>query len=544
MCLVVALLPAVPLTFVVRSLLDKSFDLGLHSSVEDALQSGLSVSRSYLNDVRTDFSLNVQRTVGAIGETRPDSVGAAAALARAVGGSGAVDGLLVSHAAVRQSHEETRRDIPSELRPFADHPLLGRLLEETSVIDRNGGGITGYSFFDVQDRSSFIAVWNPSEGAALNRGRIRDAGSKPHNGEYRVLFYKKVDSAFLENATRLIEGSQNVAALKLLQRSLAESFFFPFLIIYSACLLIALALALLMAERLTDPIRRLVRGADAVAEGDWDYRLDIKAGGETGRLIDAFNSMVGRLETQRRRLTDMEKMATWREMARHLAHEIKNPLLPIRLTVEELRDQYDGEDPKYREMLNESTRVVGDELSSLQNLVKEFSSFARMPDMNPAPGSLGQLVNDVAQMYAQINASIETTSPLPAFPFDSDQIRRVLVNLLDNAVSVGASRVRIALAAADGDVTLTITDNGPGISREHVDKVFEPYFTTRAEGTGLGLAMVKKIVLLHGGSITASSREGEGVTFEIRLPLSGPPLKPEDPGSDAVGSSGPFVGEQ
>ena len=105
----------------------------------------------------------------------------------------------------------------------------------------------------------------------------------------------------------------------------------------------------------------------------------MKAGGEVGRLIDAFNMMVSRLDAQRRRLTDMEKMATWREMARHLAHEIKNPLLPIRLTVQEIRDQYRGDDDRYKEILADSTRVVNDEVNHLTRLVKEFSSFARMP---------------------------------------------------------------------------------------------------------------------------------------------------------------------
>jgi nitrogen fixation/metabolism regulation signal transduction histidine kinase len=530
MCLVVALLPAVPLTFVVKSLLDKSFDLGLHPSVEEALRGGLAVSRSYLSDVRSDFSLNVQRTVAAIGDTRPDSAEAAAVLSRVVGASGAVDGLLVARTGGQERPEDTDDVTPLELRPFADHPLLERLMGEAKWIGKHANGVTGYSFFDAEDRSSFIAVWNPATGGSLTSDWVRDADRGRKGGEYRVLFYKTVDPAFLDNANQLIEGSQNVAALKLLRRSLAESFFFPFLIIYAVCLLIALALALLMAERLTEPIRRLVRGTDAVAGGDWAYRLDIKAGGETGRLVEAFNSMVGRLDTQRRRLTDMEKMATWREMARHLAHEIKNPLLPIRLTVEELRDQYKGEDPAYKTMLEESARVVGDELSSLQNLVKEFSSFAKMPDMNAVPGSLDRLVSDVAQMYAQLDTSIELTSPLPEFPFDTDQIRRVLVNLFDNAVSVGASRIRVFLGATDGEAALTLSDDGPGIAPDtvEVNHIFEPYFTTRAEGTGLGLAMVKKIVLLHGGSITASSRAGEGITFDIRLPLAGPPVEDED----------------
>jgi nitrogen fixation/metabolism regulation signal transduction histidine kinase len=501
----------------VKSLLDKSFDIGLHASVEQSLESGLDVSRRHLAGIRRDFSLNVQRTVEAIGGSRPDSAEAAAALNRVVGASGAVDGLLVSNAAADPPGSS---ELPADLRPFAGHTIIEGLLAETRVIPgaRSGAGSV-FAFYDVEDRSSLIAVWRPSAA-----GVARHAAG---GNDYRILFHKKVDPEFLTHANRLIDGRQNLAALQLLRRSLEASFFYPFIIIYAVCLVFALALAMIMAQRLADPIGRLVRGAGEVAAGDWNYHLDIKAGGETGRLVDAFNEMVSRLESQRRRLSDMEKMATWREMARHLAHEIKNPLLPIRLTVEELRDMYQGDDPRFKEMLADSTRVVSDELDSLQKLVKEFSSFAKMPDMTPVTGSLERLVRDVAQLYPQVATTVDAHGAPPRFSFDPDQIRRVIVNLFDNATSAGAARVRIALAAAEGEAVLTFTDDGPGIASEHLDRIFDPYFTTRKEGTGLGLAMTKKIVLVHGGSISAFSRQGEGVTFEIRLPLSGPPTKKE-----------------
>ena len=161
-------------------------------------------------------------------------------------------------------------------------------------------------------------------------------------------------------------------------------------------------------------------------------------------------------------------------------------------------------------------------------------AFAKMPDMNPQTGSFERLVRDVAQLYPQVETRVETSAGIPEFPFDADQVRRVLVNLFDNAASVGATRVKITLSRADGEMTMNLGDNGPGIPAENLGRIFEPYFTTRSEGTGLGLAMVKKIVLLHGGSIRAASPPGKGVTFEIRLPLSGPPAP--DGGSDVDAS--------
>lgn len=530
MCLVVALLPAVPLTFLVKTLFDKSFDLGLNPTMEEALQSGLSVSRAYLDGLRTEFNRSVLRAAGDLEGIPLDSARVAAAVAGVNSKSpGAIDGFALSAeipagGGNADKSQSVPASLPPVLRPFAGNPEIGPLLENTPVLSRQGDTETGYSFFETEDRSLQLAAFNPADAEALS-GRIRvgvDRSSGPRGKT--VLFYKKTSPEFLAHAGRLLDGRQKFAELRLMRTSLSRSFFYPFIIIYAVCLLIALGLALLMAERLAYPIRRLVFGANAVADGDLRYRLKIKASGETGRLVGAFNDMVSRLDSQRRRLVDMEKMATWREMARHLAHEIKNPLLPIRLTIEELRDQYKGGDDKYKEMLDDSTRVVGDELDNLQGLVKEFSSFARMPDMNPQVGSVERLVKDVAQMYPAVETRLDTDAASPDLSFDPDQIRRVLVNLFDNAVSVSAEgklcKVRVTLKRVDAEVVLSFADNGPGIPPGHADKIFEPYFTTRSEGTGLGLAMIKKIILLHGGSITATNQAGGGAVFEIRLPIN------------------------
>jgi nitrogen fixation/metabolism regulation signal transduction histidine kinase len=519
MCLVVALLPAVPLTFLVKSLIDKSFDVGLNPAVEQGLQSGLSVSRRRLEDVRSRFFVNVQRVCESYGAGRPDSAEAVAGLAGVTGARESIDGLIVSDCAGTTGAID---GVPAGLECFADHPVYLSLVADKQIIEPRTGAQSSYVLFDTGDRSVFMAVWDPAYTIALSRPQP----STP----MRILFYRRNSADFLADANRIIEARQKFAELRLTQRPLAKSFFFPFVIIYSVCLVIALGLAWLMAERLAGPIRRLERGAGQVAGGDWNVRVDVRTGGETGRLVTAFNTMVRRLDSQRRRLTEMEKMATWRDMARHLAHEIKNPLLPIRLTVEELRDQYRGDDPQYRSMLEDSARVVGDELGSLQNLVKQFSAFAKMPDMNPVPGSLDGLLRDVTRLYTQIKIDLGVESRFGEIVFDRDQIRRVLVNLLDNAVSVGATEVSVTAFKTGDEAVLTVADNGPGIAPEHINRIFEPYYTTRKEGTGLGLAMVNKIVLLHGGSIIAANRAGAGASFEIRLPVSGPATPP--PGGD------------
>ncbi len=490
MCLIVALLPAVPLTFLVQSLLDKSFNVGLSETVEDALQSGLSVSRERFEGARRKFHEDAMSAFALLDNPGID-----------VGKTprGPRDGYIVA------TSDGDASDLPLDLRPFATDETFRNLIQGTALVGpRPHDGRHDVSFYETEHRMFQLAVWSRADSP--------------------VLLYRQTDPEFLTHADRLIEGRQIFAQLRLARTQLTRSFFFPFMIIYAVSVVLALTLALIIAERLSAPLRRLVRGANIVADGDWNHRVDAgRAGGETEQLVGAFNSMVTRLNEQQRRLVDVEKMASWRDVARHLAHEIKNPLLPIRLTVEEIRDQYQGDDARYREFLDESTRVVGDEVNHLQQLVKSFSSFAKMPELKPVRCSLDALARDVARLYPQLTTSID--GAVPDFEFDGAQMRRVITNLFDNVVSIAGDSavVRIRLMQDDGTAMFIFTDDGPGISEDILVRVFEPYFTTRADGSGLGLAMLKNIVLMHGGTVDVDSEVGRGTTFTIRLPLAGPP---------------------
>lgn len=494
LCLVISLLPAVPLSFLVKSLLEKSFDVGLSDTVEKSLQSGVVVSRIHLEHIHSDFETDVRGILSRLpsrAEDRRDTVDALGDIAalNLTGSPGAESGVGA---------------LPTALEPFHADPALRALLRTTGPLRERDSESSPYGerYFESENRTCQLALWS------------------------RVLFYRETNPEFLDNANALLSGRQIFAQLRLTQATLSRSFFYPFIVIYGVILVLSLTLALVISERLAQPIRRLAQGARVVAGGDWSYRSDIRAGGEVGRLVGAFNTMVSRLDAQRRRLVEMERMATWRDMARHLAHEIKNPLLPIRLTVQELKDQYAGDDTHYHEMLDESARVIGDELNHLSKLVKEFSSFARMPDIAPRSGHIEPLVNDVARLYPQLTTTVECEPGLPEFLFDPDQIRIVLVNLFENAAAamqdVANAQLRVSIGKVGADIVMMVSDTGPGIPSDLISKVFEPYFTTRAEGTGLGLAMVKNVVLLHGGTIHVHSATGTGTTFTVALPLAGP----------------------
>jgi nitrogen fixation/metabolism regulation signal transduction histidine kinase len=513
MCFVVALVPAIPLSILVNNLLEKSFNVGLSKTMEDALESGMTVSRKHLDDLHVAFEVETGKVASLLPEISPDSSLVARAISDADAERG-IDGFIMG----------SRDKSDATLSGFSDAPAFVSLVGGSQVAQRKPASEpgTGMTLYETEDRAVQLALWAPTRGS----------GS--------ILFYKNVDPEFLAHAERVLQGRQVFAQLRLAQERLNRSFFYPFIIVYAIILVLALGFAFLMAERLARPVRRLVDATSAVARGDWRIQIKREVGGEIGTLVDSFNRMVGRLDTQRRRLSDLEKMASWREVGRHLAHEIKNPLLPIRLTVQEMKDQYPGGDERYGTLLTESVRVVEDELSHLQKLVKEFSSFARMPGLSPVEGSIEDLARDVSRLYPQVETTIEPDGELPRAIFDPDQLRRVLVNLFDNSVSMvgpeAPGMIEIEIRHEGDSIVLTFADNGPGIPAEYLPKIFDPYFSTRGEGSGLGLAMVKNIILLHGGTIEAASPEGGGAVFTITLPVRGPATNagPED--DDVPGS--------
>jgi len=515
-CLVAAMLPALPLSLVVESLIDRSFSVGLNDTTEDALRSGIAVSREHFDAVVAQFKRDVRTLTVHLRPQDADSTVALGMRVRVRQTGMRISGIVAADQDTRQSAPSRvthphpgrlsatpRPALPAGLKAFSRRTQFARISAHHTWEVIAGGTSdapeSSTTFYAASDRSMLLASW---------RGAL--------------LFYHQIDPFFARQAHSLLAARQLFARLRLTRGRLTRSFFYTFSIIYAACVLIALAVALWMAERLANPVRALARGADAVAGGDWSVRVHAHAGGETGRLVAAFNDMVEQLNVQRRRIAETERLAAWRDVARHLAHEIKNPLLPIRLTIEELRDQYPGGSDAYSTMLAESTRVVGEELDHLHTLVREFSAFARLPKLKPASADLGALARDVATIYSATSCDVLDAGVRP-FRFDADAIRSVLINFFDNAVAVGASRITIALREEKERVVLTFADNGPGVPKDHLVRVFEPYFTTRETGTGIGLAMSRNIVIAHGGNISASTAEEGGAVFTVSLPLHPPP---------------------
>ena len=290
---------------------------------------------------------------------------------------------------------------------------------------------------------------------------------------------------------------------------------------------LALLLGWLLARRITRPVRQLVAATRQVAAGD--RLVDLPAGrrDELGELMDAFATMLHELDESEHALRRAERVAAWQEIARELAHEIKNPLTPIQMAIETTRRAWKRNHPQFDEVFDESTHTILEEVNRLKTIVSEFSQFARMPRPNPHPCDLNDLIHQSVVLYRDTDGVTidEELAPGVGERFvDPDRMTQVIQNLLKNAIQAAGAmerhgRVKVATRIMEtGGVELSIEDNGCGIPAEDLPRVFTPYFTSKAGGTGLGLAVVHRIVTGHDGRIGVSSRVGEGTRFMVQLP--------------------------
>jgi len=291
-----------------------------------------------------------------------------------------------------------------------------------------------------------------------------------------------------------------------------------------------------LSRRISRPIEELSRAAAAIGAGDLDIYVPGSGRDEVGVLVNAFNEMVGEIKDSRERIARAERVAAWREAARRIAHEIKNPLFPMQMAMDTLRKAFRTNHPELRAIAEESTKVVLEEIRSITRLVSEFSEFARLPRPRLEPTDPVALMAHATSLHSHRpgsaskiefdRARLETLG-VPKVMADSEQITRVLGNLVKNALeAIGDKPGTVTLdvvatrrAGRDG-VSLEIKDDGPGMTDEVRARLFEPYFTTKTEGTGLGLSIVERIVAEHDGALDLESAPGVGTTFRVWLAIA------------------------
>ena len=287
---------------------------------------------------------------------------------------------------------------------------------------------------------------------------------------------------------------------------------------------VALVAGALVARRITRPLGDLAAGADAIARGERELALEVRGDDEVSSLTRRFNEMVTNLGAAEQGALRAERAAAWRQMAQHLAHELKNPLTPIQMSIETLQRTRARPDhaADFDRLFDESAKVILDEVQRLKVIVGEFSRFARLPAPTLGAVDVNALCEAACRLYdGSITVERQLEPGLAAARADRDQLQQVLVNLLENAREVG-TRVVVRTGHRAARVTLAVLDDGPGIADSVREHLFQPYATSKPGGTGLGLALVQRIVTEHGGEVEVVDglpREGgHGAGFLVLLP--------------------------
>ena len=488
MLLATALLPLSISVYLVAKAVETSLGVGLNQEISSGMEQGVEIHRLYIELVKDSQKVHMEHLM---------------------------DSAALEKAAASRDEEDVRRVLE---RFLGSDPCLrrirlsgpaGRSVEVKAVNDPTGDELRTLTREEAVEIGPYTSVAVTFGIDAHLVDSYADAGE-------RLTTYQALVSAppsYLN--TRVI---------------------MVYLVMLAVIFAVSIALGIFWTRRLIRRIQRLSAATSAVAAGDLSVKVDPGAQDEVGDLVESFNSMVAELSLSRARIEYLQKISAWQEMARRLAHEIKNPLTPIQLSAQQLKEKYDGDDPAFSRLLTQSTEIIEEEVATLRRLTSDFSSFARLPQVVPERVSLQDFLGECEASFLPV-ADVSDVTILWEVPdekvdvlVDRMMMKRVVDNLTRNAsealFNAGVSDPRITVRATlkkgakQNEAEIRVEDNGPGIAPEHHPSIFDPYFTTKNEGTGLGLAISKKIVLEHGGRIWVDEEKAGGAAFIIALPTA------------------------
>lgn len=305
-----------------------------------------------------------------------------------------------------------------------------------------------------------------------------------------------------------------------------------------AALLIGLLVSWWVARRITRPVEELADAAREVATGRWDTQIEVKGSDEIGQLAGAFNNMTRTLAAQKEKLVQTERVAAWRELARRLAHELRNPLFPMQITVENLQRARKLGPEQFQEVFSEGTATLKAELANLNSIVGRFSDFSKMPTPQFVPLNINEALRNAVRLFEpqftavgkpSITTEFFLSEALPEIHGDPDLLHHAFQNLVLNAMDAMPAGGNLTLRTSDRgeSVRLELIDSGKGLTPEECSRLFTPYYTTKVQGTGLGLPIVQSVISDHHGTISVDSEENRGTAFQIDLPKHQPGVATE-----------------
>ena len=425
--------------------------------------------------------------------------------------------------------------IAAELeKPLAEHPSLVSL----RVVSPDG------QLLASADRGRPL---DPERENQLEVTRPLADAAEPDDAPQLALVFA-ADKARFDELSEMGQFIDNYKVIDRRSKEDIQGYVWAFTVLLGITIALAIAVGTLLARGVAVRLGELARATERVGAGNLTIRVSEAGNDEITALARAFNRMLGEVEASRSRIEYLQRISAWQEMARRLAHEIKNPLTPIQLGVQEIHRRYSGHDGQFRDLLDTTLEIVEDEVGTLRRLVTEFSDFARLPEAHLEQADLTEFLCEQRRQIEGADAVDEKATEelsvvrlgdvrpsfeweLPASPaevaVDRQMLRRVLLNLIQNAADAladakhQAPRIRVSLQREQDFFVVEVADNGPGIPAERREVIFDPYVTTKHTGTGLGLAIVKKIAIEHGGMITADQSSLGGARLRLRLPVLG-----------------------
>ncbi len=418
------------------------------------------------------------------------------------------------------------------------HTIFYRVLEKNfynNIAKLNGGNFN-------KDHSSgitkFLQNTTLTQGHSVNNISIDKSpiliGNLYHRG-YLIVLYKEIPEIVFERIALYKESLERYESQDILKPYFQMGVGIVLLIMAILIILLSISLGFFLSRNITRPVLELVDAAGNVASGNFNIHLNRDSSDELTLLFSSFNQMVKQLNDSRKMMYQTQKLEAWREVAQKLLHEIKNPLTPIRLSAERIRKRFNENEGDVENVILSGTETIIEEVKVLTMMLSEFSSFARLPEMKGEFQNISPIIENCVNFFhghEGISFQLNLDNSIPVLFIDKILIRQALTNILQNSIEAigqdGIISIKSELTSSQDKkiVRLTIKDDGNGIKEEDIGKVFEPTFSTKERGTGIGLAIVNKIILEHNGEIVCNSDYGEGTEFIIDLPIHDEEVNP------------------
>jgi signal transduction histidine kinase len=449
---------------------------------------------------------------------------------------------------VRNQYNEYTNFVIREKLASVDIELRGKLGSSDSLsIHENGNYVafllqkfskvfvTDINFYDVKGQiigSSRPKVFNMGllseqmNPKALHAFIIQNKSEFVHEEKIGKLNFASAYLPFYNHEAKLLgfANLQHFGKQKEFENQI-QKFLVAIINVFMLLLAISIVLAIFISNWVTAPLRILQENFSKIRFGKYNQQISYDKEDEIGALVKDYNQKLQELEYTAQQLAQSERESAWREMAKQVAHEIKNPLTPMKLSIQHLLRVYDPNDPNSEQKLKKVATSIVEQIDALTRIANEFSNFAKMPRPQEVTLDLIPIIENVLEVFKEeATCEITLVSDLKSVLVnaDKDQMIRTFNNLLKNAIQSipeeSAGKITIYVERVQENVLISIKDSGTGIPKDQIDKIFVPYFTTKTGGTGLGLAMVKQIIENHNGTISFETREGEGTIFTISLP--------------------------